>query len=202
MVGINGEIIELAYDAFNRLRSATSGSAVTDYRLNALGQRLYKRTTNGAAVSHSLSAYDPSGAQILEYKESDGWNQFIRLGGEPIAVIRNGVPYYLHGDHLGRPEVVTSPSKAIVWRASNLAFDRSVTQDAFGGLSLGFPGQFSDAETGLWHNGFRDYDPVTGRYIQSDPVAATPSARDSRTISTTFTSLNFDFFILPPLGLA
>ena len=33
-----------------------------------------------------------------------------------------------------------------------------------------FPGQVADIETGLFQNGFRDYDPLAGRYIQSDPI--------------------------------
>ena len=33
-----------------------------------------------------------------------------------------------------------------------------------------FPGQYADDETGLNYNYFRDYDPVTGRYVESDPV--------------------------------
>jgi RHS repeat-associated protein len=32
------------------------------------------------------------------------------------------------------------------------------------------PGQYYDAETNLHYNYFRDYDPGTGRYIQSDPI--------------------------------
>jgi len=32
------------------------------------------------------------------------------------------------------------------------------------------PGQYYDAETGLHYNYFRDYDPSTGRYIESDPI--------------------------------
>lgn len=32
-----------------------------------------------------------------------------------------------------------------------------------------FPGQYYDAETGHNYNYFRDYDPTTGRYIESDP---------------------------------
>ena len=32
------------------------------------------------------------------------------------------------------------------------------------------PGQYYDSESGLHYNYYRDYDPVTGRYIESDPI--------------------------------
>ena len=32
------------------------------------------------------------------------------------------------------------------------------------------PGQYFDKETGLFYNYFRDYDPRTGRYVESDPI--------------------------------
>ncbi|MBI1731145.1 MAG: RHS repeat-associated core domain-containing protein [Gammaproteobacteria bacterium] len=32
------------------------------------------------------------------------------------------------------------------------------------------PGQYFDSGTGLHHNGFRDLDPASGRYIESDPI--------------------------------
>lgn len=35
---------------------------------------------------------------------------------------------------------------------------------------LRFPGQYFDSETGLSYNYFRDYDPVIGRYVESDPI--------------------------------
>jgi RHS repeat-associated protein len=38
---------------------------------------------------------------------------------------------------------------------------------------LRFPGQLYDAHTGLNYNYFRDYDSITGRYIQSDPIGLT-----------------------------
>ena len=37
-------------------------------------------------------------------------------------------------------------------------------------LPLRLPGQYFDKETNLYYNYFRDYDPATGRYIQSDPI--------------------------------
>ncbi len=33
-----------------------------------------------------------------------------------------------------------------------------------------YAGQYADAETGLYYNGFRYYDPLTGRYLQPDPL--------------------------------
>ncbi|TAH44813.1 MAG: RHS repeat-associated core domain-containing protein [Gammaproteobacteria bacterium] len=167
-IGMTGKAF--SYDAFNRLRSATVGSTQVDYRLNALGQRIYKRVTSPGSVARSLYTYAPSGAPLQDYIEAQGWNQFVSLGGEPIAVIKSNVPYYLHNDHMGRPEVATNGTKAVVWRSANKAFDSEVTQDSFGGLNIGFPGQVRDAETGTWYNGFRDYDPATGRYLQSDPI--------------------------------
>ncbi|TCV78209.1 RHS repeat-associated protein [Sulfurirhabdus autotrophica] len=37
-------------------------------------------------------------------------------------------------------------------------------------VNLRFPGQYYDQETGLHYNYFRNYDPGTGRYTQSDPI--------------------------------
>ena len=36
--------------------------------------------------------------------------------------------------------------------------------------NLRFPGQYYMAETGLNQNVNRDYDPLTGKYVESDPI--------------------------------
>ncbi|MGQ0622455.1 MAG: polymorphic toxin type 10 domain-containing protein [Panacagrimonas sp.] len=157
-----------AYDRFNRLASVTRGSSITYYKSNALNQRVRK---TGAGGNFNY-LYDPSNTLLGETAAGQIplTTLYVWLYGEPIAVIRNGTLSYVLNDHLGRPREVQSQTKAVVWKASNLAFSRDVTTNTFGGLNLGFPGQYFDAESGLWYNLNRYYDSRTGRYTQSDPI--------------------------------
>ncbi len=167
---LSGEGATYTYSPFNRLNKAVKGGVTTNYWINALGQRV--RKDRGTTATTMGYLYGPSGQVEVEYNwGTSGWTHYVRLpGGEPLALVRGGQISYIHTDHLGRPEVVTNTAKAVVWRASNHAFDRTVTLDSIGGLNLGFPGQYYDSETNLWYNRFRTYNPRTGRYLESDPI--------------------------------
>jgi len=81
-----------------------------------------------------------------------------------------------HTDHLGTPRAVTDANGTVVWRWDGESFGATAANDDPDGngvaftLNLRFPGQYFDAETGLNYNYFRDYDPKTGRYVESDPI--------------------------------
>jgi RHS repeat-associated protein len=79
--------------------------------------------------------------------------------------------YWYHNDHLMTPQMMTTSSGAVVWKAKYNSFgkatvDSSPTVDN----PLRFPGQYEDAETGLHYNYFRYYNPETGRYLRVDPL--------------------------------
>lgn len=86
--------------------------------------------------------------------------------------------YYLHTDHLDTPRAVTDETNKVVWRnlPLNEPFGNNPPEEDPDGdgqdftMNLRFPGQYADKETNTNYNYFRDYDPNTGRYVQSDPI--------------------------------
>ncbi|SEP83996.1 RHS repeat-associated core domain-containing protein [Pseudomonas cuatrocienegasensis] len=172
---------QLEYDQQNRLaRVKIGGVRVAEYRYNALGQRTHKIMTGGTTVF----LYGSNG-QLLEERLLSPVGQrqssqfYIWLDNLPIAgltvtynaqgAIASSTPFYLHSDHLNTPRLATNQSQQSVWQWQSDAFG---VGQASGSLSvnLRFPGQYFDQETGLHYNYFRDYDPETGRYVESDPI--------------------------------
>jgi RHS repeat-associated protein len=78
--------------------------------------------------------------------------------------------YFYHLDHLGTPQVMTDSEQAVVWQASYAPFGQATMSTEQIDNDLRFPGQYFDQESGLHYNYYRYYDPVTGRYITSDPI--------------------------------
>ncbi|WP_281555935.1 RHS repeat-associated core domain-containing protein [Thalassomonas sp. RHCl1] len=136
------------------------------YEYNALGQRVVKRISNENNIVETHFIYDTQGKLL-----SEGHNKhYVYNGDDIVALIQDGELYYVHNDHLGRPEVITDSNKEIVWLADLAPFDRKVVHTQIGEFNIGFPGQYYDSEKDSWYNMFRDYDAKTGRYLQSDPI--------------------------------
>jgi RHS repeat-associated protein len=166
------------YDDAGRLSSVSATGSAT-YAYNALGQRV--RKTSGGTTLHFV--YDEAGHLLGEYTDAGALIQeTVWLGDIPVATLRpngsGGVDiFHVHADHLNTPRRVSRPSdNVIVWRWDSDAFGATPATDDPDGdtvpfvYHLRFPGQYFDAESGLHYNYLRNYDPSTGRYVESDPV--------------------------------
>ncbi len=83
--------------------------------------------------------------------------------------------YWVHGDQLGTPVMLTNTDGNAVWEATFSPFGEpvSVNEDPDGDgtavtMNIRLPGQYFDAETGLNCNWHRYYDPAVGRYVQAE----------------------------------
>ena len=165
----SGRTREYEFNGNDQLMQITVDGVVTKYSYNASGQRVWKQT--GSDVWHYI--YDVGSEKLLaEYHNGQLEKEYIYFNGQLLALRKNGQNYFVYRDHLGRPLFVKRSDNTIVWQASNTEFGREVTykDPAFGDLNIGFPGQYYDAESGLWYNWHRYYDPELGRYISSDPI--------------------------------
>ena len=112
--------------------------------------------------------------QITDTQTALTAQQALCDGSGPVTSISG--TYYLHADHLGRPQFATDADGAVVWDMGDgvTPFGEGVNLAGAFAQKLMFPGQYADAETGaeitLSHNWHRTYDPTLGRYLQSDPI--------------------------------
>jgi RHS repeat-associated protein len=153
----------------------------------------------GWLTGTQMFVYDEGGRLLGEYPNPNniGYSlQYVYLDGVPVAYVANGQIYYIETDQLGTPRDVVLPESLvpgpkslnnptgapdddiIVWKwdyfGSTFGEDYPDEDPDGDGNSLTFnlrfPGQYYDEETGLNYNYFRDYEPGTGRYVESDPM--------------------------------
>jgi RHS repeat-associated protein len=166
----------------NRARMITAANSSTGvsspYVYNALGQLI---ETDLNTVGIRLFWYDEAGHYLGVYNGSGGLgDETVWLGDVPVGMlVPNGDSvnvYYVHTDHLNTPRQVTrSSDNTQMWTWFSDPFGTTAeNQNPQGAGTLNYPprlpGQLSTTEVaGLYQNGYRDYDPLVGRYIESDP---------------------------------
>ncbi|WP_240435763.1 RHS repeat domain-containing protein [Ralstonia solanacearum] len=165
-----------SYSDRGRLASVTKNSTTTSYLYNGLGQRVLKSGSN-VPTGATRYVYDGAGHLIGEYDQSgNAIQETVYLGDTPIATVKNGTPYYIYADQIDTPRVITDTNNLMAWRwdqadpfGSTLPDDNPTSLGSFT-YNPRFPGQVYDQETGKHYNANRDYDPASGRYVQSDPI--------------------------------
>jgi len=163
-----GNTTQAAYTYNADARLATAAGATLKY--NAFGQRQVETVTGGG--THFL--FGPDGALLAEHSASGALvRNYIYLNGKPLAIVdATGAVSYILTDHLGQPQKMLNAAGAVTWHRVAGVYGDTVSQPV--GTTAAnpqrFPGQQLDATTGLHYNYFRDYDPATGRYLETDPI--------------------------------
>ncbi|UPG90952.1 DUF6531 domain-containing protein [Luteibacter aegosomaticola] len=169
----------LTYDATGRLASASEqGKLLVSYGYDGKGNRIARKVAS--TTKTTLTLFDETGQWIADYDEAGNvTQQAIWMGDMPVGLVNGGKLFYVGPGHLGSPREVLDPVRnEVVWNWYHNADPFGSTppnEDPDGDgktfvLDMRFPGQRFDNLTGLHANGARDYDPVTGRYIQVDPI--------------------------------
>ncbi|MFC5475761.1 RHS repeat-associated core domain-containing protein [Paraherbaspirillum soli] len=183
--------ISYTYSDRGRMVSATNAGNTVSYSHNGLNQRVQKQGPATIVATGSNSyVYDEAGHLIGEY-DANGQviEETVYLGDLPVAVLKQTVTgsgatqttatnvYYVYADHLNTPRVITQATdNQMVWRWDNAdPFGMLPPDENPSGLGVftynqRFPGQLYDRETNNFYNINRDYDPSTGRYVESDPI--------------------------------
>ncbi|MFC5475094.1 RHS repeat-associated core domain-containing protein [Paraherbaspirillum soli] len=183
--------ISYTYSDRGRMVSATNAGNTVSYSHNGLDQRVQKQGPATIVATGSNSyVYDEAGHLIGEY-DANGQviEETVYLGDLPVAVLKQTVTgtganqttatnvYYVYADHINTPRVITQATdNQMVWRWDNAdPFGMLPPDENPSGLGVftynqRFPGQLYDKETNNFYNIHRDYDPQSGRYVQSDPI--------------------------------
>lgn len=189
--------VTYTYSGRNRLSRVSMGrTTYYSNTYNARGEREEKSLTNGMTVQRFI--YDEAGRLIqtgnvprigltrtLKPEQRLLWldDQLVGVKIKATTGAYAGELLYAHTDHLGTPRALmrqgsTGNLGVVVWRwpLETSAFGQHPAQSDPDGdgqvltFNLRYPGQYFDAESGLHYNYFRDYEPATGRYVESDPI--------------------------------
>ena len=138
-------------------------------------------TLSGGSYAFTWSNV-PAGSYSLTARATDNLDAVTTSAPVAVTVTEPAPPpvaagvYYVYADHLNTPRVITDGTNKVVWRWDSDPFGADAANEDPDGdgkkfsYNLRFPGQYYDRETGLHYNYFRDYEPTTGRYVQSDPI--------------------------------
>lgn len=168
------------YEVYARWPSNAQYSSNVPYTVSHNGSQntVYADHSANGGKWNNLGTYTFSGdgSEMLQVSDANGKTvadavKFVKVGGSAVSET-----YFIHHNHLKTPVLMTDKIGQIVWSASYAPFGKATINEDVDGdnqpvtLNVRFPGQYYDAESGLHYNYFRDYDPSTGRYVQSDPI--------------------------------
>ncbi|MFH0725198.1 MAG: RHS repeat-associated core domain-containing protein, partial [Pseudomonadota bacterium] len=169
---VDSDSTHYIYDIEDRLVRVENsfGAAIADYYYDPFGRRLWKevdgtRTYFLYSDEGLIGEYDVLGAETKSY----GYVPDSSFSTDPLFVKTGGTYYWYQNDHLGTPQKIIRTNGQVVWDAVYDSFGNILINTESINSNLRMPGQYFDAETGLYYNWNRYYDPKIGRYLRTDP---------------------------------
>lgn len=171
--------MRLTYDARGQLAGVADHAGNRwEYRYDALGRRTCKTCLReGQEVWRIEYLWDDS--NLLAERRIDGERIRLRLYVLDGPVVQARIDeidgqasvIVYHNDSIGTPEFCTDSTGRVVWRRTATAFGAGHDPGEIDQL-IGLPGQYFDADSGLFYNRHRHYDPLSVSYLQPDPIGA------------------------------
>ena len=179
------------------IRAHCPDGAVWTYAYDPFGRRVSKECAtehrrfvwDGDVVALEAITLDGAFSEIAWFFEPDSFR--------PMARCEKGALLFIVNDHLGTPKEAVDGKGRLVWSADHDTWgtlrhvktwrhekDTLHPTGQFGGVAMRavaaepdaqlvpirFQGQWEDAETGLYYNRFRYYEPGVGQYASPDPI--------------------------------
>ena len=89
----------------------------------------------------------------------------------PMAKLAQGARLSIVTDHIGTPMFMADEDGRARWSATTSIYgELRETEGDRHACPFRWPGQYEDAETGLYYNRWRYYDPEAASYVSSDPI--------------------------------
>ncbi|MBZ5505996.1 MAG: DUF6531 domain-containing protein [Acidobacteriia bacterium] len=159
-----------SYNVANRLASVSGSPLGANFIYDGFGQRYSKTNPGSVPITYT---YDQD-RNLIEENNNGAVTDYIYLNGVPVALFvpngGSGTVYYVHTDQIGTPQLVTDSNQLSVWSTTYQPYGTTGPVIASITQNLRLPGQYFDSETGFHYNGFRDYLPSLGRYLEADPL--------------------------------
>ena len=180
----DGSQVLYRYDSFDMLvaiehQSPSAKTPRWEASYDALGRRI--RSTRAGKTREFFWDYERLAAEIqpggaLRVYQYASRTALIPIGftdyGSVEAPPESGKSYVVFSNPTGMPLCIEDQAGNIVWWAERV--------DPYGAIqvaegssleyNLRWPGHYYDPESGLHYNRWRYYDPMLGRYLQSDPL--------------------------------
>lgn len=195
LIGIRQENRELARYRYNHhglrvSKQAGNESAHTLY--NEQRQRIAELDAKGRITrqylwlgDHLIATLDAKQPKVLQAPAEGFWQELTQTAQTLWSSLNGNEDRlaFVHVNHLGAPVAATDERGQAIWQADYAPYGQVTKVSASGkahyALALRLPGQWEDAESGLYYNDLRYYDPQAGRYLSPDPLGRLAEALGS-----------------------